>query len=69
MLNMKLTYSGRRTTEDDDLKILKVEYLSNRWLDLLQILKSIMVEMKTPYNGRRPTEEDNLKLTYFKPKI
>ena len=33
---------------EDDLKILKIEYLSNHWLDLVQIRL-----MKTTSNGRR----------------
>jgi hypothetical protein len=47
---------------EDDLKLLKVEYLSNRSSDPPQILnlssgvqtKIKMIEMKTTSNGRRP---------------
>ena len=48
---------------EEDLKILKVEYLSNHWSDFTQILnlslegtkpKSQTLERKTTINGRRP---------------
>ena len=47
---------------EEDLKILKVEYLRNHWPDLPQILnlssgdqtKIKMLEMKTTSNGRLP---------------
>ena len=53
---------------EDDLKILKVEYLSNHWLDLPQILnlssgdqtKSKNELIKMFSNGRRPLMEDDL---------
>ena len=34
---MKMTSNGRRPKMEDDLKILKVEYLSNHWSDFPQI--------------------------------
>ena len=37
-LQWKTTSNGRRPPMEDDLKILKVEYLSNRLLDHTQIL-------------------------------
>ena len=42
---------------EDDLKILKVEYLSNHWLDLPQILKLSLwdqTKIKNCSNGRQP---------------
>ena len=45
---------------EDDLKILKLEYLSNPWSDFPQILnlnlmdQTKMLERKTTINGRRP---------------
>ena len=53
---------------EDELKILKVKYLSNNWSDFPQILnlssgdqtKIKMVEMKTSSNKREPPMEDNL---------
>ena len=38
MLEMKKTSNARGTPMEDDLKILKVEYLSIHWSDFLQIL-------------------------------
>jgi hypothetical protein len=35
---MKTTFNGRRPPIDDDLKILKVQYLSSHLLDHTQIL-------------------------------
>ena len=35
---MKMTSNVRRPKMEDDLTILKVEYLSNHWWDLPQIL-------------------------------
>ena len=57
------------TWNDDDLKIFKVEYLSNHWSDLPQILNlrsgdqtkiKKMLKFKTTSNGRWP--QKNLKL-------
>ena len=41
---------------EDDLKILKVEYLSNHWLDRTQILN---LDLTKPY-CTNPLHEDNL---------
>jgi hypothetical protein len=38
MYQMKTTSNGRWPPMEDDLKIWKVEYLNNHWLDLTQIL-------------------------------
>ena len=40
----KRTSKGRRPPMEDKLKILKLEYLSNHWLDLPQILNYITYE-------------------------
>ena len=53
---MKTTSNGRRPPMEDDLKLLKVEYLSNRLLDHAQILNLDLgnkSKMKTTSNGRR----------------
>ena len=47
----------RRPTMEDDLKILKVEYLSNRLLDLTQILNFSYMTKPCFVN---PSNEDNL---------
>ena len=50
---------------EDDLKILKVEYLSNHWSDLPKILNlSLSDQTKIKYclKWRRPTIEDDLKI-------
>jgi hypothetical protein len=69
--NFKPKFRGSNLTQnwlkwhppmEDDLKLLKGEYLSNHWLDLPQISylssgdqpKSKMIEMMTPSNWRRP---------------
>ena len=36
MYQLKMTSNGRRPQMEDDLKIGKVEYLSNHWSDLAQ---------------------------------
>ena len=55
---------------EDDLKIFKVEYLSNHLLDHTQILSLSLndqiiflhiFKMKMTFNGRGPPMEDNLK--------
>ena len=61
---MKTTSNRRRHPMEDDLKILKVEYLNNNWLNLLQIwnwapgdqikIKIKFFEMKTTSNERWP---------------
>ena len=55
---------GRRPPMEDDLKILKVEFLSNHWLDLSQILNlSIGNWTKiTCLNGRQPPVEEEPKI-------
>ena len=69
MLEMKTTSNKRWPQMEDDLKILKVEYLSNHWSDLPQILnlssgtKPKMLKMKTTSNGRWPQMEDDLKIS------
>ena len=48
---------------EDDLKILKVEYLSNHWLDLPQILNLSSVyqnKIKKAWNEEGPLMEDDL---------
>ena len=53
----------RRPPMEDDLKILKVEYLSNHWSDLPQILNwssGDQIKIKNAWNGRRPPMEDDL---------
>ena len=56
---------------EDDLKILKVEYLSNLLLDLTQILNLSLYDQTIFYKSltwRRPSMEDDLKvskLEYF----
>ena len=34
---MKMTYNGRRSQEEDDLKICEIKYISNHWSDLTKI--------------------------------
>ena len=54
---------------EEDLKIFKVDYLSNHWTDFTQILnlslgdqtKSKMLEPKTTTHGRGPPMEEDLK--------
>ena len=50
---------------EDDHIISKVEYLSNHWLDLSQILNLSLgdqTESKNCLKWRRPTMEDDLKI-------
>ena len=62
MLLMKTTSNKRQPQIGDNLKIIKVEYLSNHGSDFPQILnvslgtkpKLQMLESKTTINGRRP---------------
>ena len=57
---------------EDDLKILKVEYISNHLLDHAQILNSSsdhilkIIKVKMTSKGRRPTMEDNHKILKVK---
>ena len=70
MLEMKTTSNGRLPPMEDNLKILKAEYLSIHWSYLPQVLnlssenkqKSKMFEMQTASNGRLPPLDDGLKL-------
>ena len=53
----------RRPPMEDNLKILKVEYLSNHWSDLPQILNLVLrdqTNIKKCMKWRWPPEEDNL---------
>ena len=54
----------KTTSMEDNLKILKVEYLSNRLLDHTQILNLSLYDQPKFWNSkwRRPPMEDNLKL-------
>ena len=61
MCQMKMTSNGGRPKMEDDLKILKVKYLSNHWSDRTQILKLKIIgpnkriqrcQMKMTSNGR-----------------
>ena len=59
MLEMKKTSNARGTPMEDDLKILKVEYLSIHWSDFLQILNLSSgdhIKIKNVWN------EDDLKI-------
>jgi hypothetical protein len=50
---------------EDDLKILKVEYLSNHWLDLPQILNCSLgdqTKIDNCFKWRQPPMEDDLKI-------
>ena len=50
---------------EDDLKILKVEYLNNHWSDFPQILNlssGDQTEIKKCLNQRLPPMEDDLKI-------
>ena len=59
-----MTSHGRRPKLWDNLKILIVEYISNHWLDLAQILNlSLYDQIKiTNAFGRQTKLEDNLKI-------
>ena len=62
---MKTTSNGRRPPTEEDLKIWKVEYLSNHWLDLTQIWNLSLWDQTRVYKGmkwRRPPMEDDLKI-------
>ena len=71
---MKMTSNRRRPPREDDLKIWKVEYLSNHWTLVrsysnltLKLMRSNQCvkryEMKTTFNGRWTSkEEDVLKI-------
>ena len=67
-MEMKMTYSGRQSTMEDNLKISNFEYLSNHWSDLPKILNLSSgeetqikntwnednLQWKTTSKGRRP---------------
>ena len=54
---------------EDNLKIYKVEYISNHWSDLTQIL-DLSLGYKTKlykcFKSRRPQTEDDLKVEYLR---
>ena len=63
MHKMKMTSYGLRTKLEDNLKILTVEYLSNNWSDLAQILNLSLYDQSKVYKcikGRWPPMEDDL---------
>ena len=57
MLQMKTTFSGRWPLMEDDLKILKADYLSSYWLDPTQIQK---ISLMTELNCTEISIEDDL---------
>jgi hypothetical protein len=60
---MKTTSNGRWPLTEDDLKIWKVEYLSNHWMDLTQIWNLSKKDQTRVYKGikwRQPLMEDDL---------
>ena len=64
-LQWKMTSNGRWPPMEDDLKILKVEYLSNRLLDHNQILQLSLYDHTIcckSFKWRRPLMEDDLKI-------
>ncbi len=48
---MKMTSNGRRPKMEDDLKILKVEYLSNHWSDRTHIRNLSLQDLNKGYKG------------------
>jgi hypothetical protein len=63
MKKMKPTSHGRQPKFEDDLKILIVEYLSNHWSDLAQILNLSLYDQSKVYKcmkWRWPPMEDDL---------
>ena len=59
------SFKWRRPQMEDELKILKVEYLSNHFLDHTQIFNSSQDAQTIFYksfNGKGPPMEDNLKI-------
>jgi predicted translin family RNA/ssDNA-binding protein len=55
----------KTTPMEDDLKILKIEYLSNHWSDLIQILNLSYVEQTKVYRilkVKTTPMEDDLKI-------
>jgi hypothetical protein len=68
-LQRKTTSNWRRPLIEDDLKIVKVEYLSNHLLDHTQILKLSFYEQTMfckSFKWRRPPMEDDLKISKVK---
>ena len=62
---MNTISNGRRPPIEDDLKIVKVEYLSNHLLDTTKILNLNLGEQTIFYKSlkrRRPTMKDDLKI-------
>ena len=49
IVEMRMPYNGRRPTEEDNLKLIKVEYLSSNWSDIYQILN-----LRSTYCRRNP---------------
>ena len=63
---METTSDGRRPPMEDDLKILKEEYLSNYILEPTQILNLSFDDQTIFYKSlklRRPPMEDDLKIS------
>ena len=60
---MEKTSKGRWPPIEDDLKILKVEYLSNHLLDHTQILNLSLYDQTLSFQWRWPPMEDNLKIS------
>ena len=61
---MKITSIGRQPNVEDDLKIWKVEYVSNHWSDLTQIWNLSLYGFAKRYTSvkwRWPPMEDDLK--------
>ena len=61
-LQWKMTSNGRQPSIEDDLKIVKVEYLSNHLLGHTQILKLGLDDQTIFYKflkQRRPSMEDD----------
>ena len=63
-LQWKMASNGRWPKMEDDLKVRKVEYLSNHWSDLTQIWNLSLQDLTKGYKGvkwRWPPMEDDLK--------
>ena len=64
-LPRKTTFLGRQPSLEDELQILKVEYLSNHWSDLIQILNFDFCDQSEVFKyfiWRQPPTEDDLKI-------
>ena len=61
---MKTTSNGKQPSIEDDLRIVKVEYLSNHLMDHTQILN--LSFMTKPYFVNPLNEEDDLKISKVK---